>query len=152
VRRNGTEIDLLPREFKVLEYLVRNEGQVVPRAVLLRHVWNLNFDPTTNIIDVYISRVRRKLERQNGYPLIHTIRGVGFGSLVVMMAVLTLAVLGLAYRAMFGGYVFPALPPITGSDIIVRNSSDTRRPRRLRLSSRARTRAAKREPAHAHQE
>jgi len=78
VSRNGKEIDLLPREFQVLEYLVRNEGQVVPRAMLLQHVWNLNFDPTTNIIDVYVGRVRRKVDSQQSYPLIHTIRGVGF--------------------------------------------------------------------------
>jgi two-component system OmpR family response regulator len=77
-KRNGKEIDLLPREFQVLEYLVRNEGQVVPRAMLLRYVWNLNFDPSTNVIDVYISRVRRKLDSQHSYPLVHTIRGVGF--------------------------------------------------------------------------
>jgi two-component system, OmpR family, response regulator len=76
--RNGEEIDLLPREFQVLEYLVRNQGQVVPRAMLLQHVWNLNFDPTTNIIDVYVGRVRRKVDNQHAYPLIHTIRGVGF--------------------------------------------------------------------------
>jgi len=78
VSRNGKEIDLLPREFQVLEYLVRNEGQVVPRAMLLQHVWNLNFDPTTNIIDVYVGRVRRKVDSQQSYPLIHTVRGVGF--------------------------------------------------------------------------
>ena len=76
--RSGEEIDLLPREFQVLEYLVRNQGQVVPRAMLLQHVWNLNFDPTTNIIDVYVGRVRRKVDNQHAYPLIHTIRGVGF--------------------------------------------------------------------------
>ena len=76
--RGGEKIDLLPREFQVLEYLVRNQGQVVPRAMLLQHVWNLNFDPTTNIIDVYVGRVRRKVDNQHAYPLIHTIRGVGF--------------------------------------------------------------------------
>jgi two-component system, OmpR family, response regulator len=76
--RSGEEIDLLPREFQVLEYLVRNQGRVVPRAMLLQHVWNLNFDPTTNIIDVYVGRVRRKVDNQRAYPLIHTIRGVGF--------------------------------------------------------------------------
>jgi two-component system OmpR family response regulator len=78
VTRNGKEIELLPREFQVLEDLVRNEGQVVPRAMLLQHVWNLNFDPTTNIIDVYVGRVRRKVDSQQTYPLIHTVRGVGF--------------------------------------------------------------------------
>jgi two-component system OmpR family response regulator len=77
-RRGGQEIELLPREFQVLEYLVRNEGRVVPRAMLLQHVWDLHFDPTTNIIDVYIGRVRRKVDGHQAYPLIHTVRGVGF--------------------------------------------------------------------------
>jgi two-component system, OmpR family, response regulator len=76
--RAGEEIALLPREFQVLEYLVRNADQVVPRAMLLQHVWNLNFDPTTNIIDVYVGRVRRKIDNNQRYPLIHTVRGVGF--------------------------------------------------------------------------
>ena len=76
--RGGKGIALLPREFQVLEYLVRNAGQVVPRAMLLQHVWNLNFDPTTNIIDVYVGRVRRKVDNDHSYPLIHTVRGVGF--------------------------------------------------------------------------
>lgn len=78
VTRGGRDIDLLPREFQVLEYLVRNEGHVVPRAMLLQHVWDLHFDPTTNIIDVYVGRVRRKIDSQQAYPLIHTVRGVGF--------------------------------------------------------------------------
>jgi two-component system, OmpR family, response regulator len=78
VTRSGREIALLPREFQVLEYLVRNEGQVVPRAMLLQHVWDLHFDPTTNIIDVYVGRVRRKVDGQQAYPLIHTVRGVGY--------------------------------------------------------------------------
>jgi two-component system, OmpR family, response regulator len=76
--RAGKDIELLPREFQVLEYLVRNAGQVVPRAMLLQQVWNLNFDPTTNVIDVYVGRVRRKVDNHNNYPLIHTVRGVGF--------------------------------------------------------------------------
>jgi two-component system OmpR family response regulator len=78
VTRGGRDIDLLPREFQVLEYLVRNEGNVVPRAMLLQHVWDLHFDPTTNIIDVYVGRVRRKIDSQQAFPLIHTVRGVGF--------------------------------------------------------------------------
>jgi len=78
VTRGGRDIELLPREFQVLEYLVRNEGHVVPRAMLLQHVWDLHFDPTTNIIDVYVGRVRRKVDSQQAYPLIHTIRGIGF--------------------------------------------------------------------------
>src|SRR5271169_3257308 len=78
VNRGGRAVDLLPREFQVLEYLVRNEGHVVPRAMLLEHVWDLHFDPTTNIIDVYVGRVRRKVDSEQAYPLIHTVRGVGF--------------------------------------------------------------------------
>jgi two-component system, OmpR family, response regulator len=77
-RRQGREIDLLPREFKLLEYLARNVGQVVSRSMLLQHVWDLHFDPTTNVIDVYVGRVRRKIDTGQAYPLIHTIRGVGF--------------------------------------------------------------------------
>jgi two-component system OmpR family response regulator len=76
--RGGRDIELLPREFQVLEYLVRNEGHVVPRAMLLQHVWDLHFDPTTNIIDVYVGRVRRKIDSGQAYPLVHTVRGVGF--------------------------------------------------------------------------
>ena len=78
VRRRGREIELLPREFQLLEYLVRNVGEVVSRAMLLQHVWDLHFDPLTNVIDVYVGRVRRKIDSGQAYPLIHTIRGVGF--------------------------------------------------------------------------
>jgi two-component system OmpR family response regulator len=77
-RRRNRDIELLPREFQLLEYLVRNEGQVVSRAMLLQHVWDLHFDPMTNVIDVYVGRVRRKIDSGQAYPLIHTIRGVGF--------------------------------------------------------------------------
>jgi two-component system, OmpR family, response regulator len=76
--RSGRSIKLLQREFDVLEYLVRNEGHVVPRAMLLEKVWDLHFSPATNIIDVYVGRVRRKVDGDQAYPLIHTIRGVGF--------------------------------------------------------------------------
>jgi two-component system OmpR family response regulator len=76
--RRGRDISLLPREFQLLEYLIRNEGRVVSRAMLLQHVWDLHFDPTTNIIDVYVGRVRRKVDGQQAYPLIHTVRGVGY--------------------------------------------------------------------------
>src|SRR5271163_1634953 len=78
VRRRGQKIELLPREFKLLEYFARNVGQVVSRAMLLQHVWDLHYDPTTNVIDVYVGRVRRKIDSGQAYPLIHTIRGVGF--------------------------------------------------------------------------
>jgi two-component system, OmpR family, response regulator len=76
--RRGNDIMLLPKEFQLLEYLVRNEGRVVSRAMLLQHVWDLHFDPSTNIIDVYVGRLRRKVDDQQAYPLIHTIRGVGY--------------------------------------------------------------------------
>jgi len=78
VRRRGREIELLPREFQLLEYLVRNVGEVVSRAMLLQHVWDLHFDPSTNVIDVYVGRVRRKIDSGQAYPLIHTVRGAGF--------------------------------------------------------------------------
>ena len=77
-KRSGQDLGLRPREFEVLSYLVRNQGQVVSRAMLLQHVWDLHFDPTTNIVDVYVGRVRRKVDPQHTYPLIHTVRGVGF--------------------------------------------------------------------------
>ena len=77
-RRRGREIELLPREFRLLAYLARNVGQVVSRTMLLQHVWDLHFDPTTNVIDVYVGRVRRKIDSGQDYPLIHTIRGIGF--------------------------------------------------------------------------
>jgi two-component system OmpR family response regulator len=76
--RSGRDLELLPREFQLLEYLVRNEGHVVSRSMLLQHVWDLHFDPTTNIIDVYVGRLRRKIDGQQAYPLIHTVRGVGY--------------------------------------------------------------------------
>jgi two-component system OmpR family response regulator len=76
--RHGKHIFLFPREFQLLEYLVRNEGRVVSRAMLLQHVWDLHFDPSTNIIDVYVGRVRRKVDGQQAYPLIHTVRGIGY--------------------------------------------------------------------------
>lgn len=76
--RRGNEITLLPKEFQLLEYLARNEGRIVSRAMLLQHVWDLHFDPSTNIIDVYVGRLRRKLDDQQAYPLIHTVRGAGY--------------------------------------------------------------------------
>ena len=78
VRRTGRAVELLPKEFQLLEYLVRNAGEIVSRAMLLQHVWDLHFDPMTNIIDVYVGRLRRKVDGGGAYPLIHTVRGVGF--------------------------------------------------------------------------
>ena len=76
--RKGRAIELLPKEFQLLAYLVRHAGQVVPRAMLLQHVWDLHFDPMTNVLDVYVGRLRRKVDGERAYPLIHTVRGVGF--------------------------------------------------------------------------
>src|SRR5262249_38198415 len=78
VHRQGRRVELLPKEFQLLEYLVRHSGQVIPRAMLLQHVWDLHFDPLTNVIDVYVGRLRRKIDSGGSYPLIHTVRGVGF--------------------------------------------------------------------------
>jgi two-component system OmpR family response regulator len=76
--RRGKKILLLPKEFQLLEYLMRNEDRIVSRAMLLQHVWDLHFDPSTNIIDVYVGRLRRKVDDMQAYPLIHTVRGVGY--------------------------------------------------------------------------
>ena len=78
VRRAGRTIDLQPREFQLLEFLMRHARQVVTRTMLLEHVWGYHFDPQTNVIDVHISRLRAKIDRDQPVPLIHTIRGVGY--------------------------------------------------------------------------
>jgi two-component system, OmpR family, response regulator len=78
VKRGGTDLELLPREFQLLEYFMRNEGRVVSRAMLLANVWDVHFDPMTNIVDVYVGRLRRKIDAAGLPPLIHTVRGVGF--------------------------------------------------------------------------
>ena len=76
--RAGQPIALQPREFRLLEYLVRHQGQVVTRTMLLESVWDLYFDPQTNVIDVQISRLRRKIDKDFSPPLLHTLRGVGY--------------------------------------------------------------------------
>jgi two-component system OmpR family response regulator len=78
VQRAGTTIDLQPRDFQLLEYLVRHAGQVVTRTMLLENVWDYHFDPQTNVIDVHISRLRAKIDKGFEFPLIHTIRGAGY--------------------------------------------------------------------------
>ncbi|WP_347271042.1 response regulator transcription factor [Rhizorhabdus histidinilytica] len=78
VTRAGRRIDLTQREFRILEYLVRNAGRVVTRSMLLEHVWDYNFDPQTNIIDQHVSRLRQKLDRGFDTPLIETVRGTGY--------------------------------------------------------------------------
>lgn len=78
VTRAGRRIDLTAREFKLLEYLLRRTGQVVTRTMLLEGVWDLHFDPQTNVIDVHMSRLRQAVDRDFDRPLIHTVRGAGY--------------------------------------------------------------------------
>ena len=78
VTRNGQAIDLQPREFRLLEYLMKHTGQVVTRTMLLENVWEYHFDPQTNVIDVHMSRLRGKIDKNFETPLIHTIRGAGY--------------------------------------------------------------------------
>ena len=78
VTRAGRALELKPREFRLLEYLMRHADQVVTRTMLLEAVWDYHFDPQTNIIDVHVSRLRRKVDRDFGPPLIRTVRGAGY--------------------------------------------------------------------------
>jgi len=78
VKRAGQSIALQAREFRLLEYLMLHVGQVVTRTMLLEQVWGYHFDPQTNVIDVHMSRLRTKIDKQSTHPLIHTIRGAGY--------------------------------------------------------------------------
>ena len=78
VERGGARVDLQPREFRLLELLLRNQGQVVTRTMMLEEVWDYHFDPGTNVIDVHISRLRKKIDEGSESPLLHTVRGVGY--------------------------------------------------------------------------
>jgi len=78
VARGGQTIDLQPREFRLLEYLMRHADQVITRTMLLEHVWDYHFDPQTNVIDVHVSRLRSKIDKGFNYPLLHTVRGAGY--------------------------------------------------------------------------
>jgi two-component system OmpR family response regulator len=78
VKRAGKTIDLQPREFRLLEYLMRHSGQVVTRTMLLEKVWDYHFDPQTNVIDVHVSRLRSKVDKGFHPPLLHTVRGAGY--------------------------------------------------------------------------
>jgi two-component system OmpR family response regulator len=78
VERGGEQILLQPREYKLLEYLMRHAGRTVTRTMLLEGVWDLHFDPQTNIIDVHMSRLRAKIDKGHAQPLLHTIRGAGY--------------------------------------------------------------------------
>jgi len=78
VTRAGRTIDLQPREFRLLEYLVRNSGRVLTRTMLLEQVWEFHFDPNTNVVETHISRLRAKIDRPFDTELIHTVRGAGY--------------------------------------------------------------------------
>jgi two-component system OmpR family response regulator len=78
VTRAGSAIDLTPKEYAVLEYLARNAGRVLSRTLITEYAWGYNFDPGTNIVDVVINRLRKKIERGGSDRLIHTVRGVGY--------------------------------------------------------------------------
>ena len=76
--RGGRQVDLQPREFQLLEFLMRNADRVVTRTMLLEAVWDFHFDPKTNIVETHISRLRSKLSQYGGAELIHTVRGAGY--------------------------------------------------------------------------
>ena len=78
VIRSGTIIELQPKEFSVLEYLMRNTGRVISKTLMMEAVWDYNFDPQTNIVDVVISRLRSKIDKGFDAKLLHTVRGVGY--------------------------------------------------------------------------
>jgi two-component system OmpR family response regulator len=78
VTRQGQLLDLQPREFRLLEYLMRHEGQVVTRTMLLEHVWDFHFDPHTNVVETHVSRLRAKVDKAFDTALIHTVRGAGY--------------------------------------------------------------------------
>ena len=78
ITRAGQDIQLQPREFRLLEFMARHQGEVVTRTMLLEGVWDYHFDPGTNVIDVHVSRLRRKIDVEGAPPLIHTIRGAGY--------------------------------------------------------------------------
>ena len=78
VKRAGQKIDLQPREFRLLEYLMRHADQVVTRTMLLEGVWDYHFDPQTNVIDVHVSRLRQKIDKPSGAPLLHPVRNAGY--------------------------------------------------------------------------
>jgi DNA-binding response OmpR family regulator len=78
VERGGRRIDLTSKEFALLEYMMRNAGRRVTRAMIIEHVWNLSFDTSTNIVDVYVNYLRGKMDKDFAIPLLHTVRGVGY--------------------------------------------------------------------------
>jgi len=78
VRRGGRTIVLKPKEYALLEYLMRNSGRPLPRSLIIEHVWDIHFDSVSNVVEVHINSLRNKIDRGFGVPLIHTVRGVGY--------------------------------------------------------------------------
>ena len=78
MRRAGTVLELTPKEYAVLEYLARNKGRVLSRTLITEYAWGYNFDPGTNVVDVVINRLRKKIAQRDSGRLIHTVRGVGY--------------------------------------------------------------------------
>jgi two-component system OmpR family response regulator len=78
VKRGDKEIILTPKEYSILEYLLRNKNHVVSRMKLTEHVYEYQFDPDTNVIDVYINKLRNKIDKDSDQPILHTIRGIGY--------------------------------------------------------------------------
>ena len=78
MRRAGTPIELTPKEYAVLEYLARNPGRVMSRTLITEYAWDYHFDPGTNIVDVVINRLRKKVDSGHAQKLVHTVRGVGY--------------------------------------------------------------------------
>ncbi|BBM83921.1 response regulator transcription factor [Candidatus Uabimicrobium amorphum] len=78
VKRGEADIELKPKEFDILEYMMKHSGQVVTRTMLMEHVWNFQFDPSTNVVDVHMCRLRDKIDKKFAHKMIHTIRGVGY--------------------------------------------------------------------------
>jgi len=78
VSRAGKSIVLQPKEFALLEYLIRNQGHIVSKTMIMERVWNYNFDPHTNVVEARISKLREKIDKNTSLPLIHTVRGLGY--------------------------------------------------------------------------
>ena len=120
VARDGRRIELQPREFRLLEHLMRHAGQVVTRTMLLEAVWDYHFDPQTNVIDVHMSRLRQKIDKGSDRPLLHTVRGENPSAAAMARPTAT-----------------PAKPPVPVSRSIARGSARRRLGRGARHRSRA---------------
>jgi two-component system OmpR family response regulator len=78
VRRAGRKVDLKPKEYALLEYLMRNSGRPVTKSLIIEHVWDIHFDSVSNVVEVHVNSLRNKIDREFSPPLIHTVRGVGY--------------------------------------------------------------------------